>query len=72
MSRLISAGVAHVYKYTKQDGSTSFYPYFGSCCLGTFDTLDAAVKKRDVVKAERKELAEKRKAIKRCNKGALV
>ena len=72
MSHLNPTGTANVYQYQKKDGSPGFYPYIGRYCLGTFDTLDAAVKRRDTVKAERKELAEKRKAIKKCNKGALA
>jgi len=65
MSRLKPTGTANVYQYQKKDGTTSFYPYVGSYCLGAFDTLESAVEKRDTVKAERKELAENRKAIKR-------
>jgi len=65
MSHLKPTGNTHVYQYQKKDGTTSFYPYAGSYCLGAFDTLDAAVQKREEVIAERKELAEKRKAIKR-------
>jgi len=64
MSHLKPTGTANVYQYQKKDGTMSFYPYIGSYCLGTFDTLDAAVQKRDSVKAERKELAEKRKSLK--------
>jgi len=65
MSRLKPTGTANIYQYQKKDGGTSFYPYVGSYCLGAFDTLDAAVQKREEVIASRKELAEKRKAIKR-------
>jgi len=65
MSHLKPTGTANVYQYQKIDGTTSFYPYIGRYCLGTFDTLESAVEKRDTVKAERRELAEKRKAIKR-------
>lgn len=71
MSHLKQTGIANVYQYTKKDDSTSFYPYIGSHCLGTFDTLELAVQRREDVKAERKELAEKRKAMKKCNKDAL-
>jgi len=64
MSHLKPTGTANVYQYQKIDGTTSYYPYIGSHCLGTFYTIESAVEKRDTVKAERKELAEKRKAIK--------
>jgi len=65
MSHLKPTGTANVYQYQKIDGTTSFYPYIGSYCLGTFDTLASAVEKRDTEKAKRKELAEKRKTIKK-------
>ena len=69
MSHLKPTKHTHVYQYTKKDGTVSFYPYYGSHCIGTFATLAEAVRRRDEVKTQRKQLSEQRKQLRAAKNG---